>query len=263
MVAVGFASFIGTSARTLHVVQDKEQRPENRQNAYEKSPKGVSAQEPPSTADEDGLIIDIWQFGLNVVGLVGLLFTVLYARGAWVAARDSSVADNEALTLTREAMIAERRPWIHISVEKASVLVGFEGEDFATLTFRLENLGRHPAIAVAISGEGVQPSEIYKLSVPERLIREDREMEAEIGGPIGLGITLFPGESAPVGRVFTVNRKAYSAAGLVAGYVTYRSTITDETHYTPWAFEVRYAPGEAEREVEATAIKFYLTTSPT
>ena len=59
-------------------------------------------------AAEHAVQLGVWQTAFNFFGLIGLFFTVIYAKRAWEAASSSAKADNEALELTREALKEQR-----------------------------------------------------------------------------------------------------------------------------------------------------------
>lgn len=59
-------------------------------------------------AAESAVRVSVWQTVFNFFGLIGLAMTVLYARNAWIAARDSARADNDNLELTKEALKEQR-----------------------------------------------------------------------------------------------------------------------------------------------------------
>lgn len=241
-------------AREDHRVQQAQLRESVRANDLAEGNLGLTAQQARAS---------VVQTLATVLAFVAAAVAAAFAGLAALHARRSADADNAALKHAREAALGERRPWVSIVATSASVTFGADGVDYVDFTYTLTNVGQNPATAISVSGEGVKEGEPYVLSVANRLIAEDRQMEAEISEMGGghMGTSLFPGEASTEGQSFSVQRPF--SPRFIAGYVAYRSNLTDHTHYTPWAFELYYSRGETGQAVEAEIRKFYLTTPPT
>lgn len=187
-------------------------------------------------AAEHAVQLGIWQTAFNFFGLIGLFFTVVYAKRAWEAASSSAKADNEALELTREALkeqregaaeqaqmtlrqiaaseqlavaarrqaevarkayIAADRPWIGIKVIHGAVDIRPDIV-VVTLTTRYTNIGKGPALHV-------QP-EVIALGEGHNIGTDGfgKAVEAALFFPIGE--SLLPGEHITIPQDFLVCR---------------------------------------------------------
>ena len=97
-------------------------------------------------AAEHAVQLGVWQTAFNFFGLVGLFFTVVYAKRAWLAARSSAEADNNALELNRIALKEQReamRPYMVFTSGNFSAKCGEYPETEIIIKFK--NTGSVPA----------------------------------------------------------------------------------------------------------------------
>lgn len=93
-------------------------------------------------ADEDAVDVAVGQLWLNVLGLGGLAFTVLYARRAWVEAQRSANAANDAVEETRRNALRELRAYVSVMDLR---IIYDERTDDVSATFSIGNFGLTPA----------------------------------------------------------------------------------------------------------------------
>lgn len=91
-----------------------------------------------------------WQFKfaaiqavVSVLGLLGLLFTVLYARSAWREARVSARAAASALAISERTSVLQFRPYVTISYAKIETT---GSPPRRTAVVKYKNTGQTPAI---------------------------------------------------------------------------------------------------------------------
>ncbi|MES2343852.1 MAG: hypothetical protein V4597_19455 [Pseudomonadota bacterium] len=176
-------------------------------------------------ADEDAVDVAVWQLWLNVAGLVGLAYTVWYAKRAWSEAKRSAdvsqaglddaradVAEQERrfeaqLRIAHENLkIAQRsaaevdRAWLSVEIIPVG---GLRIEDeMVSIEARVivKNVGKGPAIGVESTGElTLNPSEL------------DREIRGNPGLRIlsgRFGEIMFPGKEIVWEGPFSINRSA-------------------------------------------------------
>lgn len=186
-------------------------------------------------------------------GLAAALGAVVYAQRAWQEAA-------KATKLTAQLFVDEKRPWISVEVEKAKIIFGEGDQLYVEMHFVIRNVGAHPATGITLVGEQFRTFEHGKwLSTPDMMIREARAM----GVPFGIGHTLFPGESMPHGQVFPAEVRRRINDVTVGGYVQYNFSMSDQAHFTPWAYELYFHDGMADETVEATFEKYFTTAIPT
>lgn len=194
---------------------------------------------PPDIEGEAALVsanAATWQTVINAFGLVGLLFTVLYARAAWLEARASARADNRSLVLTRKALREQRegaieqekrlreqiviakqtleatratisendRAWIAVKVKPSSDLVINEDNISIEVEILFENIGKSPAICV-----------VYDYRLTESALNFDNELRRGVqwlsAGYAGMrfGQTMLPGESRIIKKNVNLSRAVF------------------------------------------------------
>ncbi len=103
--------------------------------------RGVAATE--ASADYTGQ-----QLWLNLIGILGLGATILYARGAWLEARKSAGAARESTDAALRAFEADNRTWVTIQATGVSDLSVTNGKPRIKVDVELKNIGAQPAFDV-------------------------------------------------------------------------------------------------------------------
>jgi hypothetical protein len=106
-------------------------------------------------AQQGMMIAATVQAALSLLALVGLYFTVRYARRAWReskrgadAALKAAQTAEQANADAREFFAAERRPWIEIIPMETTIVAG---EQHAKIAYVLSNIGLSPALNVGVT----------------------------------------------------------------------------------------------------------------
>lgn len=164
------------------------------------------------------LLVAVVQAFISGLGLIGLVYTVIYAKGAYEAASKSAKADNDALEETRkgfaearadaaeqaerfkkqfklaeqslatskEAAVAMDRAWISVEASLAGPIVFANDEISVSIRFVMKNIGRSPAIGATRN---------FKLTAA--LVEEDSKIEQRLRWrrihSIRIGFVLLPG----------------------------------------------------------------------
>jgi len=127
-----------------------------------------------------------WQIALNLAALVGVFFTVYYARRAWKAAQVSASAATDAIA-------AEHRPWLYPIVTLDSGLEWIEQGGIVAFRIDFKNKGRSPALhaqtTAVLSLDQMNPGD-------ERLrVMESARAKFNKSNPFAQ--TIFPGIGTP------------------------------------------------------------------
>lgn len=99
-----------------------------------------------SSAAQDSVDIAFAQAILGVAGLIGLTFTVLYARGAWLAGEAAAEAADKTLAATRDGERRQLRAYM--AVQSASVMSPRDPAK-RKVRIKVENYGQTPALEVS------------------------------------------------------------------------------------------------------------------
>jgi len=185
-----------------------------------------------------------------LVSAIGLLFVAMALKHAAAAN-----------LLTEKVSIEARRPWVTITVTKATVHIGDRDSDYVTVDFCLKNIGHHPATNITVEGKDFRESAMtVYLSVPGDMIKEHRSMVDHHA----IGYALFPGDEMPLGRIYSLKKVPQGGDAYLGGFVGYRHSLSDCEHFTPWAVELRYNTAAAVgSETKVSVSPFYVTTRPT
>lgn len=103
MLAVAFFGDLGSTLAAIHARRSEVQQGTtcNRGDPNECAVESYQANVRAANANEDTIDLGIFQVGLNIAAIVGLVFTVWYARRAWKEAQRSANVAHEALSDTR------------------------------------------------------------------------------------------------------------------------------------------------------------------
>lgn len=191
------------------------------------------------------------------VGLVVLVFTLLYAKRAALAAEDAAKAGRLAVEeaqqtaeaaraankISRDALILERRPWLTATIEAESVEF-INDEIRVRVKLIAENLGQTPAFAVNIfphidfmahSADVTNlATEIYNGAI------EAAKREA------ARGVIVFPQTKFPstiLLRTSIARLKGNRVAPIVAGIVDYGTMFNTQRHQTSFFALISAAGG--------------------
>lgn len=169
------------------------------------------------------LSADWAQVVIGVVGLCGLLATVLYARNAWKEAQAAN-------KLTREQFAADMRPWC--AIDMVLLEHNLKGKD-ATFdsVLQVTNVGRTPAFSVE------HFTFDWSLTPNESGLR--RALERAAKEPPPSGMTILPGQSFryPMHWQYVNATNEYGPkTGFGHGWVSYRVQGDPTPHFTPFIF---------------------------
>lgn len=180
MVAVGGVSFLWGASHAIGARREFAQQRAQSECAqtHEKGCDAAGSGIRGLGADEDAVDVAVWQLWLNIAGLVGLAYTVWYAKRAWGEAKRSAdvsqhglddaradAAEQERrfaaqLRIARDSLkIAQRaaaevdRAWLSIDITPISGLRVDEESISIEARVILENVGKGPAIGVESTGE--------------------------------------------------------------------------------------------------------------
>jgi hypothetical protein len=164
-------------------------------------------------AAEDAVDVAVWQLWLNVAGLFGLAFTVLYARAAWLEAEKSANAAHDTLEASksdaaeqakrfhdqlniakesvdaaRQAIVTADRAWVTVGAELAGPLT-FDSQNVSVdIDWTLQNIGRSPATNVLLDYGMFSTAGAADQKVRDNVAR------GRYVGPLNNGIVLLPRE---------------------------------------------------------------------
>jgi len=129
---------------------------------------------------------------LAVVAVIQIGFLIRSDRNAKIsadAARDAGKAAIESNRINRDAMIADQRPWVAVTVAMAGPMTWNEnGVNFPFLVI-CENTGRTPALNVSID---LRVHGDFSTKAPER----QRSLADHVRSrPPYMGFTIFPGKT--------------------------------------------------------------------
>lgn len=180
-------------------------------------------------ADEDAVDVAVWQLWLNVAGLVGLAYTVWYAKRAWGEAKrsadlsqyglDDARTDaaeqarrfeaqlriaHENLKIAQRAAAEVDRAWLSIDITPISGLRFDEETVSIEARVIIENVGEGPAIGIESTGDLT-----FNIGELDRTIRQNAGLKVLSGR---FGDIMFPGKNDVwEGRV-SASRKAFEDA---------------------------------------------------
>lgn len=211
------------------------------------------------------------------------------SRRAAAAAEKAAEHANESNKLSRDAMVAQQRPWISVDVEIASPLAYDDaGWDAGirwhiALKYRLHHLGKTPATNVSFFGEIIPftishwPANMVKDGIPQGVPIDGtdvaKEIETVCSFPesmskfnMGFGQLLFPDESK-VG-LFGLNgnparfeeaktNQGYGGQFLIVVCATYESTFNREPYRTAKAFLLHKLTGNQRIGLNGEIIPMY------
>lgn len=103
----------------------------------------AEAREPTTTGAS--FWIDVAQLAIGALGVVGLLLTVLYARGAWQAAVRSAKTADDTYKAMRDGERRQLRAYLYVM---NNTTPSFEGDGILEGRFLLKNAGQTPALRV-------------------------------------------------------------------------------------------------------------------
>lgn len=123
--------------------------------------------------------------------------TISAAEKSAQAALDSCAAMIEANGINREAMIADQRPWVSVTVTQvAPITWDSNGANF-TFDFILENTGKTPAVNARIDMKVFGDRGVNDIERQRTLSLQAEKSQAF------MGVTLFPGKTATM-RISTI-----------------------------------------------------------
>ncbi len=169
-------------------------------------------------------------------------------------ARKSAEAAENANKLSREALIADQRPWISPTFELTSGVSRKANGYHFSLLFRLKNIGKSPALNVWPESEVHGQFGNFQ---PATRQREHAKTLAERppSTNLSLGYTIFPGDefaievglNVPIEHVIKFNEMLgtmdvkdfkFLPPVTVLGSITYRTTFDDQLRYTGFILEL-------------------------
>lgn len=179
-----------------------------------------------------------WSFTQAViggVGLLGLVFTVIYARNAWREAR-------RATANAREQFELDRRAWLTASVEATNIFVNEELSRAAcNLRIRAVNIGKSPALSVAFWVNPV-PLDFWEEATEVSDLAEQIERARMQTHPFGGYV--FPQEERLKFFTITIDptvpRDWPGTFHFITGWVQYRLVKDGPSHFTPFAVNLLY-----------------------
>lgn len=139
-----------------------------------------------ANADEDAVDIAVVQAILASVGFVALIYTVLYARGAWTEAQASATSARDALKHSEEVSARQLRPYVYFTrLTDDPSPVSYD----STSTLLLKNFGQTPARGVVLRrGNKISNRPIGADAVD--LGPEEDSFDLPPGGSQGLNFTM-------------------------------------------------------------------------
>lgn len=184
--------------------------------------------------ERSAVLASFLQAGIGVIGLVGLALTVIYARKAWMAARDTNVAQSRA--------------WLSVACqltkpERGTTQHGVNGIYF-NVVCPTKNHGRSPATSVSFHAEialmgPTCPSMDARMAEYCDAIRKRADQEAEAIFPDAMDqlshMVFLPQpdiDAAMAGKDFKM------ISPIVYGCVNYKSPSTAGVKQTRFAYSV-------------------------
>ncbi|MBU4435465.1 MAG: hypothetical protein KKC14_13745 [Alphaproteobacteria bacterium] len=173
-------------------------------------------------------------------------------RAAADEARKSSAAGEEANRISREALVADQRPWISITNVSLAGPITFHPQNGwrIDLVFKFKNVGRSPALNVIPSIKVLVPQ---NRNLPEvhRLFAEETRANAHRH----FGQTVFPGQPGEQGVSTDITIDEFNAAmdfpndsklihPTIIGVIAYQ-TMGGLTHLTGFNLLINTADGRA------------------
>lgn len=101
-----------------------------------------------ANADQDAVDVAIIQAILGLAGFIGLVFTVLYARGAWLAAEKTAKSADDTLKEGRVGQERQLRAYVLVDEARAA---GMNGEAPLAIGVKFKNFGVTPALKLRMT----------------------------------------------------------------------------------------------------------------
>lgn len=222
--------------------------------------KDLAAQQKAADAAYSAAASAYWQeiatfvgIGLTFIGTGLLVWTLRETRrtakaaiDGVIAAERAAIAAERANKITEDVYLADQRPWLKVDVDIDDALT-WHPDNGAQLhfAFRLENVGRSPALNVDIHPDIVlEPTMQYEV---DQALLADKARDRNPNG----GITIFPGKKDIVryGLSISLDRIAKGAAAyggwndyihpVLIGCARYRSVYGSACHETGFIYQVR------------------------
>jgi len=188
------------------------------------------------------------QVGVGIFGLLGLAFTIHFARNAWKEAQ----ATNKQ---TRDQFAVERRAWC--SVEPSDPSVHFEGRNaIGQAEIVVRNVGQSPALRVDFFQLG------WTAKADEKNLAD--AIDRARTDPPPAGMTIFPGQTYnyPVSWIYNNATDEYGPKlSFLQGWVSYWVAGDTRRHFTPFIVMYRFDVNEGARLGGAGANLFRLSLS--
>jgi hypothetical protein len=185
---------------------------------------------------------------INIVGVVGVVLSLVFTGWAAIAASRSADAAVQSVALGHATLVASQRPWVYADV-KVDGPIKFDASGMiATLKVTLRNTGRDPALHVW--PELIICSSTHPL---EPLVRQERRSIEVRTRPDThpIGITLFPGQIRSISITATMPRAEVDAdaarmpavqaipqaiSPIAIGFIDYRFAGSTEHHQAGFAY---------------------------
>lgn len=179
------------------------------------------------------------QAAISLLGLVGLMATVVLARRAWIeskrgadAALKAAQTAEQANADAREFFAAERRPWIEIVPTTATI----GAEQHARIGYELRNIGLSPALNVSVN----LPKAVANIRLPSFIDLQKRMQESRPDHAIGPFI--FPDRVRFADVIVPLNDLGprLQSPIYLEGFVEYQSRNGAPFFFTPFVWVLKF-----------------------
>lgn len=187
--------------------------------------------------------------GIAAIGVIVSAVTLIFLWRTVIYAKDTAAAAAAANLLARNAFVSDQRAWVTITnVHFGTDLTWSNEEGRATVNFRMNNIGRTPAVGV-----GAEVKFIFDFSIEQPPFGPPPSQKAA-----RLGFTMFPDQPIDYGMNIPINlaeaRQAYEDRGIPMGdhplvifpkvliRITYFSPIDEPLRHTSMMLNIRARP---------------------